>query len=74
MSVRDDCPVCSRTPTDTFCPVCPEQIFRDGRQFGVRLQMAESNYSGTGADLMTCPSCKKDFFVTFRIDAITEVQ
>jgi len=61
--------------SDAFCPICPPQIFSNtGNRFGVRLQMAESNYSGTGADLMTCPSCKKDFFVTYKIDRITEVE
>jgi len=51
-----------------FCPICPRT------RYDVRLEMAERNYSGTGVDLMTCPSCKKDFFVTYKIDRITEVE
>jgi len=37
------------------------------------LEVIEGNVSGTGVDHMFCPSCKREYYVTYKIDAITRI-
>lgn len=60
---------------DVFCPDCPP-VFRKKNpsdRCGVEMIKTEDNYSGTGVDVYYCSLCKKEFFVSYKVDEITQV-
>lgn len=59
-----------------FCPNCAPTFHRVNteKRVGVRMECTESNYSGTDADLFHCSKCDKKFFVTYKVDTITEIE
>lgn len=56
-----------------FCPLCPPRFNRRKDKIGVCLDLIESNYSGCGEDIMSCPECAKTFSISYKVDEITRI-
>lgn len=53
-----------------FCPECPSVKSGSGRRVGVKMELSESNYSGTGEDMYNCPKCGRGFAVSYKVAAV----
>lgn len=55
-----------------YCTVCPGQYRKDADgnpvRYGVRLELTEDNYSGTGEDIANCPKCGNGFSIAYCAD------
>ena len=67
------------TSETIFCPKC-EPRYRGNlkpehttEQVAVVMGEVEHNYSGCGVDRYQCPECYKMFFVSYKVDQITEI-
>ena len=58
------------------CPECPEQFIGklSKRRVGQKLELIVKNYSGTGVDIVQCEKCRKQFYVTYKLDTLKEVE
>ena len=60
------------------CPNC-KQVFRLNKlgnkiSIGPFLDIDEDNYHGCGEDLASCEECGGEFFISYKIDQITECE
>ena len=57
-----------------YCPDCPQKFrttrTRESVRVGELLEVIQSNYSGTGIDMMECRRCGHVFAVSYKVDAI----
>jgi len=51
----------------------PECVFGRNRDRKPPLDMIESNVSGTGIDHMVCNVCRREYYVSYKIDKITRI-
>lgn len=56
-----------------WCPHCPAVVNRRGERCDVALELVVSDYSGCGVDIADCPRCGRTFQVSYRVDAVTEL-
>jgi len=59
-----------------YCPECPPVFHRvrTEEQVGPTLDCVESNYSGCCVDHAQCPKCEKYFSISYKVDAIEEIE
>jgi len=55
-----------------YCPDCFKG--RKPGRFSPALELAEANYSGTGADMATCPKCGKGWCITYKVAGIERAE
>lgn len=59
-----------------FCPDCPvvmgKSLFanRQTCRTGVKMELSDRNYSGTGVDMYNCPKCGKGFAVSYKVASV----
>ena len=59
---------------ERFCPNCSQQVNNKGIPVGVRIETIYNNYSGVYCDICKCPECGKKFWVSYKVDEITEME
>jgi hypothetical protein len=63
-----------RTVKTPFCPACYPIKNKRGNIIGPRLILVETNYSGTGVDMVNCEQCGKGFQVSYKVDKIVRAK
>ena len=53
-----------------FCSECPSVVSDRGHRVGVKMELSEGNYSGSGEDMYNCPKCGKGFVVSYKVAAV----
>ena len=58
--------------SEELYPHCPnpECVFGRNHDRSPALESIESNVSGSGVDIMYCPSCEREYYVSYKIDKI----
>ena len=51
-----------------YCPECPKWKNRLGKERSREVDLIESNYSGTGEDVVSCSKCGKAWFIRYKVD------
>lgn len=53
-----------------YCTECVPEFSRSGRRINGQLELTESNYSGTGSDMASCPDCGKGYWISYKVDKV----
>ncbi len=56
-----------------YCPDCPPTLNRKGRRIDRQLDLIESNYSGCGVDMASCPTCGKVWQISYKVAKMVRV-
>ena len=57
-----------------YCLCCPKWINKNGKEKGQELEITETNYSGCGVDIWSCPECGRGFQISYKVDKITRAE
>lgn len=57
-----------------YCPACPTVVNKRGRTMNEPLRLLESNYSGCGVDMASCPECGKVWEISYKVDRMTRAK
>ena len=56
------------------CPNCPATFNKKGdRRIDPPLDLVRENYSGCGVDFAQCPTCRRVYQVSYKVDKILDV-
>jgi hypothetical protein len=62
---------------DVYCPECKPVVKRNkngkSRRLNSYLTLEESNYSGCGVDIYSCPDCRKVFQISYKVDEVIRI-
>ena len=55
-----------------YCLICPPVSYK-GNRIDQPLQLIQKNYSGCRVDIASCPSCKRTFQISYKVDKIIDI-